>query len=1783
MRRLQRINFVFPFSLLISLFISLTVTAQGTKDYLIQLKSGAVIPKKNITTSELNILNKQLRTTNEKSYLIIQFEAIPAETEKQALLKEGIKLLEYIPAKAYVCEITLPLSAEVLKKNNARAIIPIEAAQKTDPSFTNSRNKTTAEEEVLVAFYSSFDYDTGIELLKKGDFIVLSDLLREYNITKLHLQLSRLSELASFPFIQYIEKAPPPPAQLNFNSRNLARANMLQPGLRGGYNLTGEGVVIGVYEVFGAPQGHIDFADRLLTGQTSTASNYHSTHVNGIVGGNGLINELYKGYAPKATLFSTGPSTLDNSFYLRKYGLVLTNNSYSTGGPCTNQINNIAEFINDKQAIDYPVLQNVFSAGNSGESICNNNYPPGFNTVLTGEISAKSSITVGSTYSNGLLSSFSSKGPTSGGKIKPEIVATGSSVISTIPNNNYGFNSGTSMSAPAVTGGLALMYQRYKQLNNGVNPSAGLMKAILCNTATDAGNPGPDFSYGFGQMHLLRAVQSIDSIHYFADSITNGETITKTIQVTPGTAQLKVLLYWQDPPKSLLSNRILVNDLDLSIMSPLGNLYLPYRLDTTSANVANQAARGEDHVNNIEQVVIDNPVPGNYQLKIRGTEIGENPEQGFFVTYDKLPDNVQLTFPSGGEVLVPRETITIQWDAWGQNNSGFTLAFSLDNGLTWQTISTSVASDTRQFDWQIPNTITTSALFKITRNADSKTSTSSRFIIIGTPAVSLSADQCPGAVSLQWAGVPGADKYEVMRVSNGEMIVLDTTSANSYTIRNLAEDSLCWVTVRSVINNMPGRRAVAISRKPDSGNCISGFFDNDLKADTLISPLIGRQFTSASFRQKEEIVFRIKNLDNQPAANYTVSYCINNGNWVIENVNFPVPAFNTYTYHFNTKYDFSQPGNYVVKLTVSNNLPDVNKTNDTAQFVISHLSNAPLDLSTLFIEKFEQARSNVYSNSFFGLRGIDKFDYNKIPGPGRVTFPINEMTDSSGKSLKFDFLNANDLSLHNQSVTGTFNLSAYDINTKKIALSFNFSGNRGCFGCPPDSSKLLIRGNDTLPWIEVMKLNPAEETFKDKKIEAINLGSFLAAAGQNYSSSFQIQWAHVSTLNSYLLDNVTLYDATNDMAVSFADTLPSKNCGLGTIPVKIRVSSTSRNNATNIQVYYKINSGNIVTETIPLINAGTSIIYTFITPANLSVYGTYTIETGVIYPNDSYPENNLKRTTIRNQPLIKTFPYLENFENSNGQFYVEGKNPSWEFGSPSSTLINKAASGNAAWKTNLAGKYNNDEVSYLYTPCFDYDLLQNAVISLSSAQNIDGCPIQSPIPDCDFMRLEYSTDGVKWTPFNPSRFRYNWPRFFTEKNYYRWHAATGSLPDTTGAVQFRFFFRTYETGNYEGVAIDDIHIYDRKMPIYDSILSGIPITQSVAGGNNWIEFLQDQKVIASINPYGQNLGNTTLKSYIKPIKPVSNFHGQYYLNRTFAISSENKNLTDSIGIRLYYLDSEADSLLFARNCINCSKPDDAYRLGISQYSTDSLSEENDSIPANINGSWSFIENRKIKIVPYDRGYYAEFKVKSLSEFRLNSGGPDKQSYLPVNLLSFSAAKSTSGITDLVWTVKSEINIRRYEIEVAKGNEAFTNNQFIKLGEVTSPGPSAQNRSYNFADVSAGKSGVLYYRLKIFDEFGNYSYSRAIPVLYSKELKWEIFPNPSNGFFTLQYQLPAGEKGTMNIYNSLGQMIKSLTIAGTGYVQTIGIDMKNTALSRGINFIKIITADSILEVFKVIIQ
>ena len=93
------------------------------------------------------------------------------------------------------------------------------------------------------------------------------------------------------------------------------------------------------------------------------------------------------------------------------------------------------------------------------------------------------------------MSFFSSWGPTDDGRIKPDVVANGEAVYSTLGSGDvaYGAIGGTSMSTPSACGSAALLIEQFGRLFPGQAMRASTLKSLLILTATDRGQVGPDY------------------------------------------------------------------------------------------------------------------------------------------------------------------------------------------------------------------------------------------------------------------------------------------------------------------------------------------------------------------------------------------------------------------------------------------------------------------------------------------------------------------------------------------------------------------------------------------------------------------------------------------------------------------------------------------------------------------------------------------------------------------------------------------------------------------------------------------------------------------------------------------------------------------------------------------------------------------------------------------------------------------------------------------------------------------------------------------------------------------------------------------------------------------------------------------------------------------------------------------------------------------------------------------------------------------------------------------
>ena len=273
----------------------------------------------------------------------------------------------------------------------------------------------------------------------------------------------------------------------------------------------------------------------------------------------------------------------------------------------------------------------------TGEQHCETMKHPTYGPFTTMGLlsSVKNVIAVGAVTPQLNIAGFSSRGPTRDGRVKPDLVAKGTMQYSTLPGNSYGLLQGTSMSSPVVTGISAIVVEQWRKTFGGQSPSPQQIKTLLIAGADDLGNPGPDYTYGFG---LVDAQASVDLI--IADGGTGSRIHTADIsqgqQVdTPfsvgATQNLRLVLAWTDPeilpPADQSDEKTLVNDLDLKVTDPNGNTVFPYILDMTNPNA--NATQGPNHVDNVEEVEVKNAAPGTYHAIVTGTTIATGPTQRY--------------------------------------------------------------------------------------------------------------------------------------------------------------------------------------------------------------------------------------------------------------------------------------------------------------------------------------------------------------------------------------------------------------------------------------------------------------------------------------------------------------------------------------------------------------------------------------------------------------------------------------------------------------------------------------------------------------------------------------------------------------------------------------------------------------------------------------------------------------------------------------------------------------------------------------------------------------------------------------------------------------------------------------------------------------------------------------------------------------------------------------------------------------------------------------------------
>lgn len=370
----------------------------------------------------------------------------------------------------------------------------------------------------------------------------------------------------------------------------------------------------------------------------------HGTHVSGTIIGshlNGLGHEK-DGIAPAAKAHFFDICTANRCLSpTTKWFDSLSSNGNSTNIPkvlaASWGTNYLSSYDYTCQQYDRLVYENpdillISSAGNNGERFANP-----FATIGA-PASCKNTLAVGATFNSGFgqsgaVASFSSRGPSSDGRIKPDLLAPGFRLSSAIAGHHdcsseeaEFLRAGTSMAQPVVSGAALLIRQYfeeafypcgYKGCGQSLSPSGSLVKAVLVNGAqfqhvvthasygyikTDQPLSPYDNTQGFGAANLMLSLplRNTNDFGIFVKDkmplrLGQYHSFELSMDLNDCKSDFSVTLAWTDPPGTIGCTSCIVNDLDL-LVEDVGSLVKRYPNGRTSP----------DRVNNVERVRIDN-------------------------------------------------------------------------------------------------------------------------------------------------------------------------------------------------------------------------------------------------------------------------------------------------------------------------------------------------------------------------------------------------------------------------------------------------------------------------------------------------------------------------------------------------------------------------------------------------------------------------------------------------------------------------------------------------------------------------------------------------------------------------------------------------------------------------------------------------------------------------------------------------------------------------------------------------------------------------------------------------------------------------------------------------------------------------------------------------------------------------------------------------------------------------------------------------------------------------
>ena len=252
------------------------------------------------------------------------------------------------------------------------------------------------------------------------------------------------------------------------------------------------------------------------------------------------------------------------------------------------------------------------------------------------------------------MAAFSSRGPVDDGRLKPDVSAPGTFILSAKSrsttqtgwlahsNSDYTYMGGTSMATPITAGASALLYQHIIDNLGHSDPTSALVKGIIAVSAHDmagqygsptngAGEIAPNNHEGWGLLDLDRAVNTtwVDN-----ESVNTGDSRGWKFTVPNSAPDLKIMVSWTDPASTPAASTNLVNDIDFAVKDPSGN-WVEYG----------------NNLDNLIGTTISAPTAGQWEIHVNGTNIPTGP-QHFSMVIDAPYTMINISADADGDGFI---------------------------------------------------------------------------------------------------------------------------------------------------------------------------------------------------------------------------------------------------------------------------------------------------------------------------------------------------------------------------------------------------------------------------------------------------------------------------------------------------------------------------------------------------------------------------------------------------------------------------------------------------------------------------------------------------------------------------------------------------------------------------------------------------------------------------------------------------------------------------------------------------------------------------------------------------------------------------------------------------------------------------------------------------------------------------------------------------------------------------------------------------------------------------